>query len=634
MTDDEREGHSARETTTAAIGRLRESYRSTLGEYKPLVVALVAIVAVALILRLFALGVRVAHYDEGRVAYWALHFAETGDFAYRYIIHGPVLQHATRWLIPVLGPSDATIRLPVALVGAALLPASVWLFRKHLRRSELVATAGLLALNPVLLYYSRFMRSDLLVATFMFVALGLLVRFVDTRRPRYLYGAAVFVALGFGSKENAVVYLLTWFGAAALLVEHMLYKPDDYDSGVALLATHAQRLASQGRNTLRQAGTSLAHLVGAALVGGLTVLFIYAPRGAGMAGLEYPRGEGGVGLWAAVFDPTKLPALVGTTVDHIADGLAYWFGHSGAPSCSTTGVAGIDLAGLAGVDSITGYPCVLGQFLEVLLVAALPLTALAVVGTLLERYGRGTSRTLVIFTGYAGFASLLGYPVGTDIFGAWLLIHVLVPLSIPAGVALAAIYRRGSIALAHEDSIGAAIAGVVIGLLVVQMLAVSTGVVYTNSAGGDSGLVQGDGNKLVQYAQPENALRGPVEDLDRIAGEHDGTDVIVYGESVTRPAGQTPSLDTRPLCVKWYNPMLPLPWYLSRSDAAVECVRDAETLRNQIGDDPPPIVLTAGEDRTVPTDILEAEYVASEAAIRQGGDRMRTFWIHEDWVAD
>ncbi|WP_181685914.1 flippase activity-associated protein Agl23 [Halorhabdus salina] len=634
MAEDDSADATARDEVERLAGRLGERYRAALGEYNPLVVALVAIVAVAVSMRLFGLGGRVAHYDEGRVAYWALHFAETGDFAYRYIIHGPVLQHVTRWLMPILGPSDTTMRLPVAVIGATLLPGSVWLFRKHLRRSELVATAGLLALNPVLLYYSRFMRSDLLVATFMFVALGLLVRFLDTRRPRYLYASAVFVALGFGSKENAVVYLLTWFGAAALLVEHTLYKPEEYDSGFALLATNVQRLASQGRETIRDARTHLAHLVGAALIGGLTILVIYAPRGAGMAGLEYPRGEGGVGLWAAIFDPTKLPALVGTTVDHIAEGLSYWFGHSGAPSCSTTGLVGMDLAGLFGVDAITGYPCVLGQFLEVILVAALPLTALAVVGTLMERYGRGNSRALVIFTGYAGVASLLGYPVGTDIFGAWLLIHVLVPLSIPAGVALAAIYRRGAALFAHEDWVGTAIAGVVIALLVVQMVVVSTGAVYTNSAGGDSVLVPGNGNKLVQYAQPENALRGPIDDLDRIAGEHDGTDVIVYGESLTRPTGQTPGLDTRPQCIKWYNPMLPLPWYLSRSDAAVECVRDAETLQAQIGDDPPPIVLTAGEDRTVPTDTLEAAYVAREAAIRQGGDRMRTFWIHEDWTAN
>lgn len=52
--------------------------------------------AFALALRVVDLGTRVAHWDEGRVAYWVLRYLETGVWSYRPIIHGPFVQHAAR----------------------------------------------------------------------------------------------------------------------------------------------------------------------------------------------------------------------------------------------------------------------------------------------------------------------------------------------------------------------------------------------------------------------------------------------------------------------------------------------------------------------------------------------------------
>jgi len=170
-----------------------------------------AITAVALLVRLLALGARPMHYDEARVGYWVLHYIDTGSFTYRHGIHGPFVQHVNRYLFPLIGASDFTARLPVAVVGG-LLPAVALLFREHLDRAELVALALFLSFNSVLVYYSRFMRSDVLLAGFMFGAFGLLVRFYDTRDVRYLYGVAVLAGFGFATKENALVYALTWLG--------------------------------------------------------------------------------------------------------------------------------------------------------------------------------------------------------------------------------------------------------------------------------------------------------------------------------------------------------------------------------------------------------------------------------------
>ncbi|MEF8828706.1 MAG: flippase activity-associated protein Agl23, partial [Haloarcula sp.] len=225
----------AESSLLSALHDIRDRGRSWFADDpRATVKVVVAVTLLGLVLRVAALGSRVAHFDEGRVAYWALHLRDSGSFAYRYIIHGPFIQHVDSWVFAVAGPTDFTMRLPVAIVGG-LLPLTALLFREHLRSDETVLMAAFLALNPVLLYFSRFMRSDVLVAAFMFAAFGLLVRFVDTRKPRYLYGVGAFMALGFASKENAIVYVLTWLGATGLLLAKVLVLPNGYRDAFGFL---------------------------------------------------------------------------------------------------------------------------------------------------------------------------------------------------------------------------------------------------------------------------------------------------------------------------------------------------------------------------------------------------------------
>jgi len=161
--------------------------------------AILAVTAAGLVARLFALGHRVAQWDEGRVAYWTLRYEATGLWHYRPIVHGPFLFHVDARVFSLFGANDFTLRLVVAIVGG-LLPLAAWLFRERLRDSETVALSLLLAFNPFLLYYSRFFRNDVLVATFMLLGVGLFVRAVDAGDHRYLYAAVAVVALGFTTK--------------------------------------------------------------------------------------------------------------------------------------------------------------------------------------------------------------------------------------------------------------------------------------------------------------------------------------------------------------------------------------------------------------------------------------------------
>ncbi|MFD1527291.1 flippase activity-associated protein Agl23, partial [Halolamina salina] len=185
--------------------------------------ALVGLSVLSLALRLAGLGSRVFHWDEGRVGYWILRYHETGQFHYRPIIHGPFVQHADALLFHVVPVTDFWARFPVAVVTAAL-PLSAWLLRRHLDDREIVALGLLLTVQPLLLYYSRFMRSDMLVGAFAFAAFALLVRAADTRRLGPAVAASAALALGFASKENAILYVACFGGAAAVCYDHRLVR--------------------------------------------------------------------------------------------------------------------------------------------------------------------------------------------------------------------------------------------------------------------------------------------------------------------------------------------------------------------------------------------------------------------------
>ena len=99
--------------------------------------AVAALAALALAVRLVGLGGRPFHWDEARVGYWTLRTAATGDWAYHPIIHGTLVQHVDALVFSAIGANPFTMRLFVALVGG-LLPLAALCFRTRLDDAEVV----------------------------------------------------------------------------------------------------------------------------------------------------------------------------------------------------------------------------------------------------------------------------------------------------------------------------------------------------------------------------------------------------------------------------------------------------------------------------------------------------------------
>ncbi|WP_435067062.1 flippase activity-associated protein Agl23 [Haloplanus sp. C73] len=543
--------------------------------------AVLVLTALALAARLVGLGGRIFHWDEGRVGYWILRYHETGEFAYRPIVHGPFLFVVNDWVfaIPGLGASDFSARLVVALVGG-LLPLSAWLLRDHLDDAEVVALALVLALNPLLVYYSRFMRNDVLVGAFAFAALALFVRALDRSDARLLYPAAAVFGLAFTTKESAVVYLLCYLGAGALLVDHGLFRAARGGRSVRRLVIHdwrtaiTYRLQSWGGSVPRGLGLAAGHTVAAVAVFFAVVIFFYAPR---------PE------LWTALAAPAQLPGVVEeATVGSWEAFYGLW---------------------VSGGHQSHDYLPFLYDYLETMLYGALFVSLFAAIGLVADGYDADGTRALVAFATYWGAVSVIGYPIATDIRAPWAVVHAVIPLAIPAAVGVAATARqvesvldRARTEVADADTLDAltttaawtpraAVAALLLSAAVVGVAGAN--VTYTNAASEERA------GEVIQWAQPENELKETLALVHGVSRVNDGRDVLFVG---THPPNnpsdvhfhvenESSLLQPRPGGPSWHT-RLPLPWYLERYGANVTSIPpDAE-----IGSNPPPVVVAAGWD--------------------------------------
>ena len=138
------------------------------------------LVALALGMRLWELGGRTMHYDEAIHIYasWKLVNSEGllggwpwvfgSDYIHSPWMHGPFQIEFAAFIFRIFGDSDFTARLGYTLFGAALVGLPYFL-RDYLGRVGALLAGVMLALSPVLLYFSRFGRNDILMA---FWALG------------------------------------------------------------------------------------------------------------------------------------------------------------------------------------------------------------------------------------------------------------------------------------------------------------------------------------------------------------------------------------------------------------------------------------------------------------------------------
>jgi mannosyltransferase len=166
-----------------------------------LVVALAGLAAAGAAIRFVPLGVQSFHHDEVITVMRVL----PGSFG--HMLHevktsesNPPLYYVLAWSwAKAFGRDEWGIRSLSALLGALTVPLGYPIGRQLASRRVGLILTGLLAFNPMLIWYSQEARSYALLVFFAALSFLFFVRALDTRRGRDLAFWAVASALALGS---------------------------------------------------------------------------------------------------------------------------------------------------------------------------------------------------------------------------------------------------------------------------------------------------------------------------------------------------------------------------------------------------------------------------------------------------
>ena len=171
------------------------------------VVAYAALVLIAFIMRLWQLGARAVHYDEGiHLGCSCNIFSNPAGWCLDPWVHGPLQFIGTNIVFSIFGQSEFTARLLPAVFGTAIVILPFFL-RRQLGRWGALAVAILLAFSPLFMYYSRYARDDIYVAFFTLLLVVCIWNYIADRRQRWLYIGAAALSLSFCALETTYMNL-------------------------------------------------------------------------------------------------------------------------------------------------------------------------------------------------------------------------------------------------------------------------------------------------------------------------------------------------------------------------------------------------------------------------------------------
>lgn len=163
------------------------------------------LVFVALVLRLAALGHRAMSHDESLHALYSHYLANGLNYSHDPMMHGPLLFHLNGLLLALVPATDFVSRLVPALLGVGCV-ALLFLYRRWLGPRGAWSAAALVAVEPALLFYSRYMRNDIYIAFFTLLMVWAIFRYREERRPAHLLWLTAGLALSFVCKEVCFIH--------------------------------------------------------------------------------------------------------------------------------------------------------------------------------------------------------------------------------------------------------------------------------------------------------------------------------------------------------------------------------------------------------------------------------------------
>lgn len=175
------------------------------------ILGFVAVMGLALSLRVGNLGARPMHADEGNNTIIFQELYETGRYIYSPLDHhGPSLYYVTLPFVWMSGAADfnstdeATYRA-VSVACGLLLIAMLWLVCDGLGRPALNMAAALLAVSPAFVFYNRYYIHEPLLLVFNFGLLAAGWRYAMRPHIGWAIVAGLCAGLSFATKETCVI---------------------------------------------------------------------------------------------------------------------------------------------------------------------------------------------------------------------------------------------------------------------------------------------------------------------------------------------------------------------------------------------------------------------------------------------
>ena len=150
--------------------------------------ALAGIAVAGAVLRFATLGLQSFHHDE------LVTVSRLLDGSFRHMLHevkvsesNPPLYYSLAWVwAQLFGLGEAGIRSLSALLGTAVIPVGYLIGRQLTSRRGGLILAGLVAFDPMLIWYSQEARSYMLLVFFAALSMLFFLRALESRRGRDL----------------------------------------------------------------------------------------------------------------------------------------------------------------------------------------------------------------------------------------------------------------------------------------------------------------------------------------------------------------------------------------------------------------------------------------------------------------
>jgi predicted membrane-bound mannosyltransferase/DNA-binding beta-propeller fold protein YncE len=174
--------------------------------------AWVLLLIFALLSRTIGLGDRAMSHDESLHTVYSWKLYDGQGYQHQPMMHGPLKFILNAVMYFLFGVNDWSARIQVALFGT-LMVGLVWLMRRWLGKTGAFLTAAMFAISPALVYYSRYIRDEVMLSALLVLLIIAMFRYMETRGRSSLEGStkwliwiAVTLGVAFLTMEASFIF--------------------------------------------------------------------------------------------------------------------------------------------------------------------------------------------------------------------------------------------------------------------------------------------------------------------------------------------------------------------------------------------------------------------------------------------